>query len=160
LEARPKPEPARLPAPAGGTSPPAADPAGDAATHGRENLRPAADRIVLGPGALAAISGSKDRVVIYATEGGVKGRSRTYRAPHGMTGLSVTFHGDNVTIVANKPGAAHLANYNLKSDRWALQDLRGVTAGEVAIPDESNRPEGGLATSHLLPCIYRGAAQS
>jgi RNA polymerase sigma factor (sigma-70 family) len=154
LEAAAKAEAARSPAPlAGRSQPAAANPPGAAAPPGSENPRIAADRLIVGAQALAAISGSKDRVVIYAT-GRFKGRSRTYRVPHGMTGLSVTFHGDNIMIVANKPGAAHLASYNLASDRWALQDLRGVAGGHVSVPNEMSGMQDPRATQFLLPCLY------
>jgi RNA polymerase sigma factor (sigma-70 family) len=106
------------------------------------------DQIMTGPSSIVSISGSKDRVVIFAP---ASGRSRTYRPPPGMTGLSVTFHKDNVTIVANGPGVAHLANYNLGTDHWALQDLRGGTGHVNVLPDQG--PAGPV---FLLPCIFRG----
>jgi RNA polymerase sigma factor (sigma-70 family) len=116
------------------------------------NQAPALDRIKTCPQALVSVSGANDRVVIYGTG---SGRSRTYRPPHGMTNISVTFHGDNVTIVANRPGAAHLANYNLKSDHWALQDIRGVAEGVIEVPDDRDEVHREMAR-FLLPCIYRG----
>src|SRR5262249_44978019 len=47
---------------------------------------------------------------------------------------------------------AHLADYNLKTDRWALQDLRGGTEGQASI----GRAEA-TAREFLLPCILQGS---
>ncbi len=109
----------------------------------------AVDRIMTGPSSIVAISGAKDRVVIYATE---SGRSDVYRPPPGMTEVSVSFYEDNVTIVANGRGVAHLANYNLKTNQWALQDIRLGADGHVDLPEPG--PQGSMS---LLACIYRGA---
>jgi RNA polymerase sigma factor (sigma-70 family) len=114
---------------------------------------PVVDRILASEKALASISGSNDRVTIYDTQ---SHRSRTYRLPHDMKSVFVTFHGDDVAIVANGPHGAHLADYNLKTDRWALQDLRGGTEGLASI-DGGGRNTKEFTQQFLLPCTLQGS---
>ncbi len=153
LEARLKPDAARPASPSPAPIPPTAARPDDAKKDQPEDKASARDRIVRGPQALVAISGTKDRVVIYAPDGTMVGRSRIYRPPPGMTDLSVSFHAENVTIVANGEGVVHLANYNLKTDQWALQDIRGGTEGRVDVLGNDG-PQGQMS---LLPCVFRGS---
>ncbi len=154
LEARLKRNAPRPTDPSPAPIPPTATRPDDTKKDQPEEKGSARDTIVKGPQALVAISGTKDRVVIYAPDGTMVGRSRLYRPPPGMTGLSVSFHQDHVIIVANGDRAAHLASYNLKTDQWALQDIRGGTKGQVAILTEvGTQPVQGS----LLPCVFRGS---
>jgi RNA polymerase sigma factor (sigma-70 family) len=117
---------------------------------------PVVDRILTSETALVSISGSNDCVIIYDTR---SHRSRTYRLPHHMKSVHVTFHGDDVAIVANGANGAHLADYNLKTDRWAMQDLRGGTEGVAWIaPHSTGAGVPGFATpEYLLPCVLDGS---
>lgn len=120
--------------------------------RGADIFRMSFDRIVKGPEALVSISGANDKVVIYRSAPDGAGRSRLYRPPPGSSRLEVSFHGPNVTIVANGKGDVHLANYNLKSDQWALQDIRAGREGSVSVTPWNNGPAPGA----LLPCMLRG----
>jgi hypothetical protein len=154
LEARIKAGAARPPDRSPAPIPPTAARPEDTKKDQPEDKASPRDKIVKGPQALVAISGTKDRVVIYAPDGTMVGRSRLYRPPPGMTGLSVSFHQDHVIIVANGDRVAHLASYNLKTDQWALQDIRGGIEGRVAmLPEGGTQPFQGF----LLPCVFRGS---
>jgi RNA polymerase sigma factor (sigma-70 family) len=149
LEARVKADAAPSLANSSATDPPKAAVSNVSTTARPGEKGPAADRIVPSETALVSISASKDRVIIYGIQ---SHRSRTYRLPHGMKNVDVSFHGDNVFIVANGPRGAHLAGYNLKTDRWALQDLRGGAEGEADV-----WPYSPVHQEFLVPCLLRGS---
>ncbi len=108
-----------------------------------------ADRILTGPSSIVSVSGANDRVVIYSNN---LGRSRTYQPPRRMKMIDVTFHGDNVTIIANEDEHIHLVNYNVKTDHWDIQDIRGVKEGFAFIPQGVPKGE-----EHLLPCSFQNS---
>jgi hypothetical protein len=150
LEARAKSDAATSPAaPAPAVENPGAAPAEPKADRAGETAA-VFDRIVEGPMALVSISMAKHRILIYATGAH---RSRTYVIPHDMKSISVSFHGDDVIIVANGPHGAHLADYNLNTDRWALQDVRGGRDGRVEVVGMP----ATQAWHSLLPCVLEGS---
>lgn len=105
------------------------------------------DRILTGPSSIVVISGASDRVVVYSQ---TLGRSRTYQPPRRMKMIDVTFHGDNVTIIANEDEHIHLVNYNVRTDHWDIQDIRGVKEGFAFL-----RQDGPKGEEHLLPCRFQ-----
>jgi hypothetical protein len=149
LEARPKAEPVVRPAPGTSADTAKASSPSEPLKGALDAKAPAVDRIIASEMALVSISGSNDRVIIYGTS---THRSRTYRLPHDMKHVDVSFHGVDVIIVANGSNGAHLAEYNLTTDRWALQDLRGGTDGQAGIP----RATSG-SKEYVLPCLLNGS---
>ncbi len=110
---------------------------------------PVADHIRIGPTSIVSISGANDRAVIYSN---ISGQTRTYRPPQKVMSMDVTFHDENVTIVASTADRAHLVNYNVRTDRWDLQDIRGATGGIVYILQEDSGKY-----QPLVPCHFDGA---
>lgn len=108
-----------------------------------------ADRILTGPSSIVSVSGANDRVVVYSNS---LRRSRTYQPPRRMKMIDVTFHGDNVTIIANEDEHIHLVNYNVRTDHWDIQDIRGVKEGFAFIPQGVPKGE-----EHLLPCSFQNS---
>ncbi len=149
LETQVKPRDIVIQAPPVPANPTKAAGANESTASPVDDKGPLTDRIIPSETAIVSIAGSKDLVIIYGT---LSHRSRTYRLPHHMKDVEVSFHGDDVIIVANGPHGAHLAAYNLKTDRWALQDLRGGTQGHAAVAGSRSN-----AKEHVLPCLLVGS---
>ncbi len=151
LEARAKPDDIGTPARSSSGAPPKVAPSvAEPADPKTRDQAAVLDQILTGPTALVSVSASKHRVIIYGT---LSHRSRTYVIPHDMKTILVSFHGDDVTIVANGPRGAHLADYNMKTDRWALQDLRGGKEGQAYMA----AGRGDQVPRFVLPCVLDGS---
>jgi hypothetical protein len=106
------------------------------------------DQVSISPKLVVSKSGANDRVVIFAA---ASGRSRSYRPPQGMMAkVAAGVDWNRVTITAIGPRAAQLAIYDAENDRWAIQDLRGETAGTKAIWFNPQR------SLQLIPYTFEG----
>ncbi|MHB1558503.1 MAG: RNA polymerase sigma factor [Isosphaeraceae bacterium] len=160
----PRPAPASATAAVPNTEPSPDQPATDGAPAAKaeEGTEPImADQILTGPSSIVSISGASDRVVVFSK---TLERSRTYQPPRRMKTIDVTFHGDNVTVIASEDEHIHLVNYNVRTDHWDIQDIRGVKEGGAfmlegrnghGLPGMLEGVPGG--EEHLLPCVFRGS---